>query len=614
MITLFPKPQYARFQQKRCQLGHSPIAISAFDDALIKTTVRAVFHAVFRFSTHPQISLVEDEALATEHYEIDIDASSIVISSKDAIGALYALYTLEQLIDPETQSLPIGRIVDGPKLALRGVMLDIARNKNPKLKTLKELLPKLARLRINHLELYVEGFAMESRTFPQVHGANRPFSISDFQILERTAKAYGIELVGNQNTFGHLTAWLKRPEFHPLAECEDGFVQWGYPFPASTLNPTDPNSIAFVKTMLNGFLPYTRSEWFNINCDEPFELGRGKSRVEVEAHGVGKVYWKFVDQIIRHLQTHGKKAMLWGDVLIHHPEQLENIPDNTRFLDWGYDRDYPFAKHAALLHEHNVNFATCPGTSTWNSFAGRHEDMMTTTQNAVQAAIDFHGVGAMTTDWGDFGHLQYLPTSYYGFAVLGGAAWSGSVRIHALETYLNQFLYRDSSQKAARLFRLLAQTQNDEPTFVYNGTVLFRSIQFVDIETRPIELKSAVLRQALQAIPLCDDSLKAIKNRLRRAKQSLKQLCLDGAEGALVKAEIAQTIRHMELAMNVNRYFTTNDYDEQKSIFKDLKKAIPEVIAMHRRLWLKRNVATTLDESVKRFKVLIQILAANPPL
>jgi hexosaminidase len=508
----------------------------------------------------------------------------------------------------------MGRIVDGPQLALRGVMLDISRNKIPKLQTLKQLLPKLSRLRINHLELYVEGFSMESRTFPQVHGSNRPFSIYDFQILEREANTYGIELVGNQNAFGHMTAWLKREEFHHLAECEDGFVQWGYPFPASTLNPTDPRSIAFVKEMLNGFLPYTKSEWFNINCDEPFELGRGKSHADVLENGIGPVYWQFVDQIISHLQTHGKKAMLWGDVLIHHPEQLKNLPANTRFLDWGYDRDYPFAKHAALLHEHHVSFVTCPGTSTWNSFAGRHHDMLKTTLNAVQAAIDFHGVGTMTTDWGDFGHLQYLPSSYYGFAVLGEAAWSGSVRIKALETYLNKYLYHDANHQAARLFRTLAQTQNDEPTFVYNGTVLFRSIQFIDIEDRPLDMKSAVLRQALQAIPLDEASSKAIENRIRRAKQSLKQLRLDGIEGALVHAEIAQTIRYLELAMNVNRYFTERDVDVQKKLYNKLQKALPEVIATHRGLWLKRNLPTTFDESVKRFKVLAQILAANPPL
>ena len=280
MNQLFPKPLTARFKQERYAFSASPAAISAFDHAVLRQTVRSLFHASFRFSTTPQLVFVEDESLPEEGYEIVISASGVVVSSHFAIGALYAVYTLEQLYDSQTRSLPCGRIVDAPKLSLRGVMIDISRNKIPRLTTLKRLLPILSRLRINHLELYVEGFSMESKTFPDVHSRHRPFRIDEFQTLERIAQEFGIELVGNQNSFGHMTAWLKRPEFRPLAECEDGFVQWGYPFPASTMNPTDPESIVFIKRMLDGFLPYTKAERFNINCDEPFELGQiGRAHV-----------------------------------------------------------------------------------------------------------------------------------------------------------------------------------------------------------------------------------------------------------------------------------------------------------------------------------------------
>ncbi|MCK7484867.1 MAG: beta-N-acetylhexosaminidase [Bacillus subtilis] len=581
---------------------------------MLRQTVRRLFHASFRFSTTPQLVFVEDESLPEEGYEIVISALGVVVSSRFAIGALYAVYTLEQLYDSPTRSLPCGRIVDAPKLSLRGVMIDISRNKIPRLTTLKRLLPILSRLRINHLELYVEGFSMESRTFPDVDTRHRPFRIDEYQTFERIAHEFGIELVGNQNSFGHMTAWLKRPEFHRLAECEDGFIQWGYPFPASTMNPTDPESIVFIKRMLDGFLPYTKAERFNINCDEPFELGRGKSQTAVEAKGVGAVYWQFVEQIIRHLRTHNKKAMLWGDVLIHHPELLDQIPEDALFLDWGYERDYPFDDHARMLHQHTVAFATCPGTSSWNSFSGRYEDMMKSTLNAVQAAILHQGIGTITTDWGDFGHLQYLPTSYYGFAVLGGAAWNGRINERDLEHYLNRFVYRDSAYRTAKAFRLLAQTQNDEPAYVPNATVLFRSIQFVDVEDRPIELKTAVLRQALRALPIDDRACLAIRKRLSHVKRRINQIRIAGEEGALIQAELRQTISHLEMALDVNRCFTSADISEVERIRISLRRRLPKIIEQHRRLWLKRNLSTTLDESVKRFEVLGQILAQNPPL
>lgn len=37
-----------------------------------------------------------------------------------------------------------------------------------------------------------------------------------------------IELIPNQNSFGHLRAWLKHPEYLPLAEVSQGFdAPWG---------------------------------------------------------------------------------------------------------------------------------------------------------------------------------------------------------------------------------------------------------------------------------------------------------------------------------------------------------------------------------------------------
>lgn len=43
-------------------------------------------------------------------------------------------------------------------LEIRGVMLDISRDKVPTLKTLFEIVDLLSLLKINHLQLYVEGF------------------------------------------------------------------------------------------------------------------------------------------------------------------------------------------------------------------------------------------------------------------------------------------------------------------------------------------------------------------------------------------------------------------------------------------------------------------------
>ncbi len=52
-----------------------------------------------------------------------------------------------------------------------------------------------------------------------------------------------------------------------------------------TLNASDPDSIRLVEDMLAEFLPLFSSEYFNICCNETFDLGKGKNAAKVAKLG-----------------------------------------------------------------------------------------------------------------------------------------------------------------------------------------------------------------------------------------------------------------------------------------------------------------------------------------
>jgi len=64
----------------------------------------------------------------------------------------------------------------------------------------------------------------------------------------------------------------------------------------------------------------------------------------------------------------------------------------------------------------------CPGTSSWNSLFGRTTNMIENQCNAARVAREYDARGFLVTDWGDGGHLQYLPASEPGFAHAGAVA------------------------------------------------------------------------------------------------------------------------------------------------------------------------------------------------
>ena len=89
-------------------------------------------------------------------YTIDIQAEQIAIRASDPAMAYYAAQTVRQLFRQYPANLPCLHIEDWPDFPVRGVMLDISRDKVPTMATLYRLVDLLALMKINQLQLYTE--------------------------------------------------------------------------------------------------------------------------------------------------------------------------------------------------------------------------------------------------------------------------------------------------------------------------------------------------------------------------------------------------------------------------------------------------------------------------
>ena len=85
----------------------------------------------------------------------------------------------------------------------------------------------------------------------------------------------------------------------------------------------------------------------------------------------------------------------------------------------------------------------CPGTSSWNSLAGRTENCLANLRAAARAGLAHGATGFLNTDWGDNGHWHFLPVSFLGIAA--GAALSWHQEGHAADRLLRASWTRTSS-------------------------------------------------------------------------------------------------------------------------------------------------------------------------
>jgi hypothetical protein len=133
-------------------------------------------------------------------------------------------------------------VVDGPAIAVRGYMLDVSRDRVPTRDTLSRLVELLALARYNHFELYVE-HPFEFAGHEVVWKDASPLTGDDLEWLDHLCAEHGIDLVVNQNTFGHMGRWLAHDEYRWRAECPDGFeIVDGVAMPPSLLAPTPDNA------------------------------------------------------------------------------------------------------------------------------------------------------------------------------------------------------------------------------------------------------------------------------------------------------------------------------------------------------------------------------------
>ena len=295
-------------------------------------------------------------------------------------------------------------------------MLDISRDRVPTMRTLRLIVDILARYRYNQLQLYTEHtFAYEGHE--EVWEEADPITPAEVAKLQAYCDMQGIELVPNQNCFGHMERWLTHEKYNSLARYPNGgaVTPWGAvkKFP-TTLDPKNPGSIALVEDLLGQLLPNFDSKLVNIGCDETFEID------DVEE------YVGFLLKVADAARRHGKRPMFWGDIVLKHPEMISRLPKDMIALDWGYEGSHPFEREAAAFKAAGLDFYVCPGTSSWRSLAGRVENMRENLEAAEKAGREHGAKGYLLTDWGDEGHWQPLAASLPGIILAGNFASAGA--------------------------------------------------------------------------------------------------------------------------------------------------------------------------------------------
>lgn len=534
--------------------------------------------------------------IAPQGYRLTVTPERVAIESRDAPGAFYARATLSQLVrlHAEAGRIPAMTIEDAPDFAERGVMIDVSRDKVPTMETLYRLIDELASFKINRLQLYFE-HTFAYREHPLVWAGASPLTGAEVEALDAYCRARFIELVPNQNSFGHMERWLKHPEYAHLAEVSPPVGD------NMSLCPIDPRAIELLAGLYDDLLPHFTSKTFNVGCDETVDLGKGRSREEVERVGRGRVYLEFVKQIHALVKARGRRMQFWGDIVFAHPELIPELPQDVLALEWGYEADHPFDVQGAKFAAAGIEFQVCPGTSAWLSLAGRTTNALGNLEAAARSGLAHGASGMLVTDWGDFGHWQPFPVSYLGLVYGAAVAWGHDAnRGLDVARALDAHVFRDGAAALGGLARDLGDVYGETGVLVKNASVLALLLLFPE---RPLG-EGRLAGLTVEGLERAEARAAGLASKLHEARCDRDDAPLLGAEFALA----ADLMRH-GCRLGIARLeapggaVASIPSSKRAGLAADLSR----IVADYERVWRLRNREGGLRDSVARFGALLRL-------
>ncbi len=539
-----------------------------------------------------------------EGYILKITPNSIKVISYGEAGIFYGIQTLKQLIAANTidNSIPCLIIYDYPDFSIRAWQDDISRGPIPTMELLKEQIRKMASFKLNYLTLYTE-HVFKLQNHP---GIAPDDGITKEQIRELSdfAKKYHVTLIGNYQSFGHMGKTLSNPAYKHLAENNH------------IISPALQESYEFLRDVYQEIVPVYDGQYFNINCDETFGLGEGKSKSMVDSIGIEGVYLSHINRLNTLLKPYNKSILMWGDIAGNHPKIVNHLPENITVMAWGYHAAESFDYAITPISSTGLDFWVAPGINCWSNIYPNLQEAEVNIFNFIRDGRKYNASGVLNTSWDDDG-LNFFQNNWHGFAWGAENSWNAP----ATNITLNE-----SGEEREKLYHNFNKAFDAIFYGLKDETLTTQIVKFSEMHKSGVR---DVLRNGRFFEPLFPIHLDYVQNGKKEENKTLlrktdtlmfyfKSLIPKVKHNGIAIDYLQFAIREVQFTLQKNllRIDLYQFLEGDTSISKtDLKNSINTLIKeakslqfQYVELWNKENRNWWLAENMKKFDKLIKSL------
>ncbi len=536
------------------------------------------------------------DSIGDQGYILNVSPARVLIAANTSTGIFYGVQTLRQIIRANRTGtrIPCLTIVDWPGLNYRGWMDDISRGPIPTIEILKKQIRTMAGYKLNFFTLYTENvFRLDS--FPDIAPLDG-ITAEEVKELTKYAAPYHIQLVGNFQSFGHQYNILSHPFYYKMRETEN------------VLSPLAPQTYDYLSKVYSEIVPAYSSDFFNINCDETFELGEGSAKAWVDSAGLAAVYAYHINRVYDLLKPYHKKIMMWGDIADQDTAIVGKLPKDIIMLPWNYSPDKSFDHMIHPFVKDGFNFMVSPGVGCWGVIWPSMRSAAVNISNFVRDGAKLGAMGMLNTIWDDDGE-NFSNFNWHGLAWGAECSWkpappdTGTVSDQKLSLRLSHFnksfdaLFYESPADSVTetLFKLDSIRYLPVRSLLTDGDFWKEPLAFT-----PQDANDSDIVTDMKAYAMAGDVIKALEMDKSTVKENASTL-----DYAIFAAERVQfEAKKNVFGIRLRQALMTRDTVAYKALKLEIDPLLNQLHQLKMEyvgLWAKENRAWWLDKILAKY-------------
>jgi len=406
-----------------------------------------------------------DDRIGEEGYILSVKKDGIILLANTQKGLFYGVQTIRQIVRGSEAPgvIPELLLIDWPDLRYRGMMDDISRGPVPTIDYMKYQIRRLSEMKVNMLSYYTE-HVVATKSHGDFAPAGGALTINEWQELSDYAQQYHIELVGNFQSLGHFEKILSYPQYAPLGTTD------------RMLSPVKHESYQLLKDIYEEMVPVFSAPFFNANCDETWDLGRGDTKEAVDSLGIARVYADHINRLDAEVKKYGKRLWIWGDIVMDHPEILGMIPKDVLLGTWNYGASESFDPFFKPFRDSGFEYMFSCGVLNSGRIMPDYRMTLANIRNFSRDGLRNGALGMLNTVWDD-GGTALFSLDWYGVAYGADQAWT--VNQDDVASYNKRFnlgVHGDRHNKLADAIQMLTSLTDLTPTQEMNASVFWKAL------------------------------------------------------------------------------------------------------------------------------------------